>query len=65
MEAFYDQGLISDRFAGYRNKPFQGVGIGGQTIGPFGTLIQLDLGKMVGANAQGGFVANVVVLKLF
>ncbi len=65
MEAFYDQGLITDRFAGYRNEPFQGVGIGGQTVGPFGTLIQLDLGKMVGKNAQSGFVANIVVLKLF
>lgn len=65
LEAFYDQGLISDRFAGYHHEPFQGVGIGGQTIGPFGTLLRLDLGKTVGRNAQSGFVANVVVLKLF
>ena len=65
LEAFYDQGLISDRFAGYHHEPFQGVGIGGQTIGPWGTLLRLDIGKTVGKNSQSGFVANVVVLKLF
>ena len=37
----------------------------GQTVGPYGTLLRLDLGKMVGRNAQSGFVANVVFLKLF
>ncbi len=65
MEAFYDQGFINDKSAGYSNEPFQGVGIAGQTVGPYGTLMQLDIGKMVGPNAQPGFVANVVFLKLF
>ena len=65
LEAFYDQGLINDKLAGYSNEPFQGIGVGGQTVGPYGTLLQLDLGKMVGPNAQTGFVANVVFLKLF
>lgn len=65
LEAFYDHGLITDKLAGYRNEPFQGLGIAGQTVGPYGTLLRLDIGKMVGRNAQSGFVANVVFLKLF
>ena len=65
LEAFYDHGLLDDRLAGYHREPFQGVGIAGQTVGPRGTLLRLDLGKTIGRNAQSGFVANVVVLKLF
>jgi hypothetical protein len=65
MEAFYDHGLIDDHLAGYRREPFQGVGVGGQTVGPYGTLLRLDIGKTVGRNAQNGFVANIVFLKLF
>jgi len=65
MEAFYDHGLIDDSVAGYRREPFQGIGIGGQTVGPYGTLLRLDIGKTIGRNAQDGFVANVVFLKLF
>ncbi|HEX9985591.1 MAG TPA: hypothetical protein VGF69_20200 [Thermoanaerobaculia bacterium] len=65
LEAFYDHAIVQDAAAGYRNEPFQGVGLGGQTIGPWGTLLRLDLGKTIGRNAQDGFVANVVFLKLF
>ncbi len=65
LEAFYDHGLLDDKTAGYRREPFQGVGIAGQTVGPYGTLLRLDIGKTVGRNAQDGFVANVVFLKLF
>ena len=65
LEAFYDHGLLDDKLAGYRGEPFQGVGIAGQTIGPRGTLLRLDIGKTIGRNAQDGFVANIVVLKLF
>lgn len=65
LEAFYDHALIDDTTAGYQREPFQGVGIAGQTIGPYGTLLRLDIGKMIGRNAQDGFVANVVFLKLF
>jgi len=65
LEAFYDHGLITDRVAGYSREPFQGLGIAGQTVGPWGTLLRLDIGKTVGRNAQDGFVANVVFLKLF
>jgi hypothetical protein len=65
LETFYDYASIDDRSAGLHRAPFQGLGIGGQTVGPFGTLLRLDLGKTIGKNRQGGFVANVVFLKLF
>jgi hypothetical protein len=65
LEAFYDHGLLDDKLAGYHNELFQGVGIAGQTVGPYGTLLRLDIGKTIGRNAQSGFVANVVFLKLF
>lgn len=65
LEAFYDHALVDDKTAGYRREPFQGLGIGGQTVGPYGTVLRLDIGKTIGTNKQSGFVANVVVLKLF
>lgn len=65
LEAFYDHALLDDEQAGYEREPFQGLGIAGQTIGPWGTLLRLDVGKTIGRNAQDGFVANVVFLKLF
>lgn len=65
LEAFYDHALLTDAVAGWDREPIQGVGIAGQTIGPFGTLLRLDVGKTIGRNAQDGFVANIVFLKLF
>lgn len=65
MEMFYDHALIDDASAGFAREPFQGLGIAGQTVGPYGTLLRLDIGKSIGRNAQDGFVANVVFLKLF
>jgi hypothetical protein len=65
LEAFYDHGLIDNKLAGYNREPFQGLGIAGQTVGPYGTLLRLDVGKTIGRNAQKGFVADVVFLKLF
>jgi hypothetical protein len=65
IEAFYDHALVDDKTAGYHREPFQGLGIAGQTVGPWGTLVRLDIGKTIGRNAQSGFVANVIFLKLF
>ena len=65
LEAFYDHALIDDASSGLSREPFQGLGIAGQTVGPYGTLLRLDIGKSIGRNAQEGFVANVVFLKLF
>lgn len=64
LETFYDYGLVTDMVAGYKDEPFQGIGIAGQTVGPFGTLLRMDLGKSLGTNGQDGFVANVVLLKI-
>jgi hypothetical protein len=65
LEGFYDHALLDDTIAGWRKEPIQGLGIAGQTIGPYGTLLRLDIGKTIGRNAQEGFVANIVFLKLF
>ena len=65
LESFYDQGFLNDAVSGYHHELFQGIGVAGQTVGPYGTLLRLDIGKTVGRNQQGGFVANVVFLKLF
>jgi hypothetical protein len=65
IEAFYDHAVLDDTTAGWRGESMQGVGIAGQTIGPWGTLLRMDIGKTIGKNAQDGFVANVVFLKLF
>lgn len=65
MELFYDHAMIDDANAGFAREPFQGLGLAGQTVGPYGTLVRLDIGKSIGRNAQDGFVANIVFLKLF
>lgn len=65
LEAFYDHGLIDDESSGYSREPFQGIGLGGQTLGPWGTILRTDFGKSIGRNAQDGFVASVILLKLF
>jgi len=65
MEALYDHGWVTDKSAGLSREPFQGLGIAGQTVGPYGTLLRVDIGKTIGRNAQDGFVATLVFLKLF
>jgi hypothetical protein len=65
LEAFYDYAVLDDASAGYSREPFQGLGLGGQTLGPWGTILRLDLGKSVGSNSQSDFVADIILLKLF
>lgn len=65
LEAFYDHALLDDATANYRGEPFQGVGLAGQIIGPWGTLMRIDVGKTIGTNAQDDFVADIVFLKIF
>lgn len=65
IEAYYDHALLTDAIAGWDREPVQGVGVSGQLLGPWGTLVRLDLGKSVGRNAQDGFVADVLFLKIF
>jgi hypothetical protein len=65
MEAFYDLARLNDTASGLEGEIFQGVGVGGQMVGPWGTLLRFDLGRSVGANRQDGFVASILFLKLF
>lgn len=65
LEAYYDHALLSDAVAGWDREPLQGVGLSGQILGPWGTLVRLDLGKSIGQNAQDGFVADILFLKIF
>lgn len=65
VEAFYDAARLDDEASGYDAEMFQGVGLAGQTIGPWGTLLRFDIGKSLGSNSQDGVVASIVFLKLF
>lgn len=65
VEAFYDAARLDDEASGLRGDIFQGIGLAGQTIGPWGTLLRFDVGKSVGQNSQDGVVASLLFLKLF
>lgn len=65
VEGFYDAALLDDEASGLDGEMFQGVGLAGQTIGPWGTLIRFDIGKSLGDNSQDDVVASIVFLKLF
>lgn len=64
LEAFYDVASIDDAAASFDGEIFQGVGIGGQTVGPWGLVIRFDLGKTVGSTKQDGFTGTLLFLKL-
>ncbi|MBW3565105.1 MAG: hypothetical protein KY459_10305 [Acidobacteria bacterium] len=64
LEAFYDHAMLDDTAAGWDGEAFQGVGVGGQTLGPWGTILRLDVGRSLGSNAQDGIVASIVFLKI-
>jgi len=65
IESFYDIALVDDTTSGYSRERFQGVGLAGQTVGPWGTIVRFDLGRGIGTNAQGDVIASLVFLKLF
>jgi hypothetical protein len=65
IEAFYDLASLDDRASGLDGEIFQGVGVAGQMVGPFGTLLRFDIGRSIGANRQDGVVASILFLKLF
>ncbi|MBI2213887.1 MAG: hypothetical protein HYU52_09580 [Acidobacteria bacterium] len=64
LEAFYDAASIDDAASSFDGKIFQGVGIGGQTVAPWGLLIRFDLGKTIGSTRQDGFTGTLLFLKL-
>ncbi len=64
LEAVGDAAWATDEISGLDNEFLAGVGLVGQFVGPWNTLIQMDVGVPV-AGPDDGFVAYVVFLKLF
>ncbi len=64
LEGAVDAGIANDDATGLDNEVLAGVGVNGQFIGPWNTIVQLNLGAPV-AGPDDGFVAYLVFLKLF
>lgn len=64
LEAVGDTALASDEATGLDQELLGGVGINGTFMGPWQTVVNLDLGVPV-AGPDDGFVVYVVFLKLF
>jgi hypothetical protein len=66
FEIEYDQALVTNRFAGYQNEYFSGVGITTSFNGPWdNTRIRADLGYPVVNHGVKGFTINAQILKVF
>ena len=66
FEVEYDQALVTNRFAGYNNTYFSGVGITSSFNGPWdNTRIRADLGYPVVNHGVKGFTINAQILKVF
>ena len=62
----YDQALVTNRFAGYDNTYFSGIGITTSFNGPWdSTRIRAEVGYPVVARGVHGFTINVQFLKVF
>jgi hypothetical protein len=64
LEGVGDVAWATDEVAGLKNELLGGVGIVGSLIGPWQTLVNVDVGVPV-AGPDDGFVAYLVFLKLF
>lgn len=64
LEAVGDVAWATDETSGLDHELLAGVGLVGQFVGPWNTLIQMDVGTPI-AGPDDGFVAYVVFLKLF
>jgi hypothetical protein len=64
LDAVADAALATDDETGLDNELLSGVGLQGSFIGPWQTLVNLDLGVPV-AGPDDGFVLYLVFLKLF
>jgi hypothetical protein len=64
LELLGDAAWATDEDTGLDNELLGGIGLNGTLIGPWQTVINLDLGVPV-AGPDDGFVAYVVFLKLF
>jgi hypothetical protein len=64
IDGVLDTAWATDEEAGLRRELLAGVGLVGSFMGPFQTLMQIDLGFPV-AGPEDGFVAYLAFLKLF
>ncbi|MCM2270188.1 MAG: hypothetical protein NDJ75_08800 [Thermoanaerobaculia bacterium] len=64
LDAIADAAWATDEIGGLDNELLAGVGLQGSFIGPWDTLVQVDVGTPV-AGPDDGVVAYVVFLKLF
>ncbi|MEO8277591.1 MAG: hypothetical protein ABI639_15365 [Thermoanaerobaculia bacterium] len=64
IDAVADAAWATDKASGLDNELLAGVGIAGTFMGPWETLINLDIGTPV-AGPDDGLVAYIVFLKLF
>lgn len=64
LEGVGDVAWATDEASGLENEQLAGLGIVGQFMGPWQTLVQVDVGVPV-AGPDDGFVAYIVFLKLF
>jgi hypothetical protein len=63
LDAVADAAWATDKIAGLHNELLGGVGLAGTFIGPWQTVVNLDVGVPV-AGPENGFVLYVVFLKL-
>jgi hypothetical protein len=64
LDGVFDYALATDKLNGLNHEPLGGVGIVGSFMGPWETLVNLDVGVPVIGPASG-FVMYVALLKLF
>jgi hypothetical protein len=64
LDAIADAALATDRETGLDRELLAGVGVGGTFMGPWQTVVNLDVGTPV-AGPDSGFTLYVVFLKLF
>ena len=66
FEAIFDQAIANDPRSGYDNTYFAGAGLLGSLNGPWeNSLLRFEVGVPVVSHGIKGFVANVILLKLF
>jgi len=66
FEIEYDQALVTNKYAGYHNTYFSGIGITTSFNGPWdNTRIRADVGYPVVAHGVKGFTINAQILKVF
>ncbi len=66
FEIEYDQALVTNRFAGYHDTYFSGIGVTTSFNGPWdGTRIRFDAGYPVVNHGVKGFTVNSQILKVF